>query len=71
MGEAVAAMVTISAGADSMALHGALLGTFCLMSAEPHEWTRRDLYILATLAKLASSEIAVHRLRAEAAAARQ
>jgi len=42
---------------------GATLGTFCLMDARPHQWTERDLYILATLAKEASSEVELHRLR--------
>jgi sigma-B regulation protein RsbU (phosphoserine phosphatase) len=50
---------------------GMVLGTFCLMDANPHEWTSRDLHILATLAKAASSEIALHRARVEAAARRE
>jgi sigma-B regulation protein RsbU (phosphoserine phosphatase) len=36
---------------------GAILGTFCLMDSRPHEWTPRDLHVLATLAKAASSEV--------------
>jgi GAF domain-containing protein len=44
-----------------------VLGTFCVMDSVPHEWTRIDLLLLATLAKAASSEIALHKARAELA----
>jgi GAF domain-containing protein len=40
---------------------GAVLGTLCLMDALPREWTTEDLLILGTLAKAASSEIALRR----------
>jgi GAF domain-containing protein len=44
---------------------GVVLGTFCLMDSNPHEWTATDLHVLATLAMAASSEIALRRYRAE------
>jgi phosphoserine phosphatase RsbU/P len=50
---------------------GMVLGTFCLMDSRPHEWSPQDLHILATLAKAASSEIALRRARAEATARRE
>ena len=46
---------------------GAVLGTFCLMDSAPHRWTARDIHILATLAKAASTEIALRRARAQVA----
>jgi sigma-B regulation protein RsbU (phosphoserine phosphatase) len=48
---------------------GVTLGTFCLMDSKPHAWTTRDVHILATLAKAASSEIALRAARAEVEAA--
>ncbi len=42
---------------------GEVLGTFCLMDSSPHEWTAKDLHVLATLAMAASTEIALRRLR--------
>jgi sigma-B regulation protein RsbU (phosphoserine phosphatase) len=42
---------------------GAVLGTFCVMDPHPHEWSTRDLKVIATLAKAASSEIALRRAR--------
>ncbi len=36
---------------------GVVLGTFCLMDSTPHEWTPRDLQVLATLARCASTEV--------------
>jgi len=50
---------------------GTVLGAFCLMDSHPHEWTPTDLHILATLAKAASSEIALQCARADLAAARR
>jgi GAF domain-containing protein len=44
---------------------GAVLGTFCVMDASPHEWTTRDLHVLATLAMAASTEIALRRSQVE------
>ena len=43
---------------------GLVLGTFCVMDSSPHEWTSRDLLVLATLAKAASTEIALKRAQA-------
>ena len=45
---------------------GNVLGNFCLMDAEPREWTGVDIQTVATLAKAAGTEIA---LRLERAAA--
>jgi phosphoserine phosphatase RsbU/P len=50
---------------------GAILGTFCLMDSEPHEWTPTDIQLVATLAKAASTEIALRKALAENIAARQ
>jgi sigma-B regulation protein RsbU (phosphoserine phosphatase) len=50
---------------------GIILGTLCLMDSQPHEWTPTDIHMLATLARAASSEIALRRSRADAAAAHQ
>jgi len=49
--------------------HGNILGTFCVMDSVPHEWTAQDLHVLSTLAKAASSEIALRQARAEVNAA--
>jgi len=46
---------------------GTVLGTFCLMDSQPHEWTATDLQILATLSAAASSEIALRMSQAELA----
>ena len=50
---------------------GAVLGTFCVMDSSPHEWTSRDVQVLATLAVAASTEIALRRSRADLQAARR
>jgi sigma-B regulation protein RsbU (phosphoserine phosphatase) len=50
---------------------GAVLGTFCLMDSSPHQWTPQDLYIIATLAKAASSEILLRLAHAEISALRR
>jgi sigma-B regulation protein RsbU (phosphoserine phosphatase) len=50
---------------------GFVLGTFCVMDSKPHEWSSIDLQVLATLAKAASTEIALRRARAELFTARQ
>lgn len=42
---------------------GWVLGTFCLISTAPYRWTDTDLHVLATLAAIASSEIALRRTR--------
>lgn len=47
--------------------NGEVLGTFCVMDSEPHDWTRVDMLLLATLAQAASSEIALRKARAELA----
>jgi GAF domain-containing protein len=39
------------------------------MDSVPHEWTAQDLHVLSTLAKAASSEIALRQARAEVNAA--
>jgi sigma-B regulation protein RsbU (phosphoserine phosphatase) len=44
---------------------GVVLGTFCLMDSEPREWTSRDVQSVATLAKAASTEIALRMLHEE------
>jgi GAF domain-containing protein len=46
---------------------GAVLGTFCLMDSSPHDWTPQDILVLATLARAASSEIALRRSQMNAA----
>jgi GAF domain-containing protein len=50
---------------------GIVLGTFCVMDAEPHEWTATDLHILATFSMAASTEIALRRARADLTALRE
>jgi GAF domain-containing protein len=50
---------------------GVVLGTFCVMDARPHEWTARDLLVLATLARAASTEIALRRAQADLRALRR
>ena len=37
--------------------------TFCLVATEPYIWTETDLYVLATLAQVVSSEIALRAAR--------
>jgi phosphoserine phosphatase RsbU/P len=49
---------------------GWVLGTFCLVATEPYAWTDTDLHVLATLAQLASSELALRRARFAIASAR-
>jgi GAF domain-containing protein len=44
---------------------GFVLGTFCLMDAEPREWSPTDILTVATLARAASTEIALRMLRSE------
>jgi GAF domain-containing protein len=50
---------------------GAILGTFCLMDSEPHQWRPTDLHLLATLAQAASSEISLRASTAQVEAARR
>jgi sigma-B regulation protein RsbU (phosphoserine phosphatase) len=50
---------------------GTVLGTFCVADDVPHEWTHKDLHLLATLAQSASLEVAVRYLRRELAVARR
>jgi GAF domain-containing protein len=50
---------------------GLVLGTFCVMDSKPHEWTETDLQVLATLAKSASTEIALRRSQADLIEARR
>jgi GAF domain-containing protein len=49
---------------------GAVLGTFCVMDANPHQWSATDLHVLATLAMAASTEVALRRSRTELLALR-
>jgi GAF domain-containing protein len=44
---------------------GFILGTFCLMDAEPREWSPTDILTVATLARAASSEVALRMARTE------
>jgi GAF domain-containing protein len=48
---------------------GWVLGTFCLIATEPYNWTDTDLHVLATLARAASSEIALRRAQLTLASA--
>jgi GAF domain-containing protein len=50
---------------------GHVLGTFCLMDSEPHAWTAQDVHVVATLARAASTEIALRSARTELGAARR
>ncbi len=50
---------------------GFILGTFCLMDAEPREWSPTDILAVATLARAATSELALRRARAEVALLRR
>jgi phosphoserine phosphatase RsbU/P len=50
---------------------GFILGTFCLMDAEPREWSPRDVLTVATLARAATSEVALRMARAEIALLRR
>ena len=43
---------------------GHVLGNFCLMDPEPHEWTAVDIQTVATLAQAVGTEIALRRERA-------
>ena len=47
---------------------GAVLGTFCVADTSPHAWSDRDIQIVATLARVASSEIALIVARGQVAA---
>jgi GAF domain-containing protein len=49
---------------------GVVLGTLCVMDSGPHEWTATDLQVLATLARAASTEIALRKARADLRATR-
>ena len=49
---------------------GWVLGTFCLVATEPYTWTNMDLHVLATLAQVASSEIALRSAQNTIASAR-
>lgn len=51
--------------------NGLVLGTFCLIDAEPHAWTERDVLALATLAQAVSTEIALRSSRKESTAMRE
>jgi len=44
---------------------GFVLGTFCLMDAVPREWSPLDILTVATLARAASSEVALRMARSE------
>jgi phosphoserine phosphatase RsbU/P len=50
---------------------GAILGTFCLMDSNPHAWTAADIQLVATLARAASTEIALRRALDENLVARR
>jgi GAF domain-containing protein len=49
--------------------HGNVLGNFCLMDAAPREWTSLDVQTVATLARAASTEVALREKREEAKSA--
>jgi GAF domain-containing protein len=49
---------------------GNVLGTLCAMDPLAHQWTSRDLQVLATLAMAVSTEIALRQARSEVLAAR-
>lgn len=46
-------------------LTGAVLGTFCVIDTNPHQWSDRDILVLATLAQAVSTEIALRRVRVD------
>jgi GAF domain-containing protein len=50
---------------------GFILGTFCLMDAEPREWSPTDILTVATLARAATSEVALRMARNEVALLRR
>ena len=50
---------------------GFILGTFCLMDAEPRQWSPTDILAVATLASAATSELALRKVRAEVALLRR
>jgi GAF domain-containing protein len=50
---------------------GFILGTFCLMDAEPRQWSPKDVLTVATLARAATSEIALRMARSEVALLRR
>jgi phosphoserine phosphatase RsbU/P len=50
---------------------GNVLGNFCLMDAEPREWTPQDIQVVATLAQAASTEVALRQARAEVVLTRE
>ena len=57
---AIAAFAAVTwAGYPVEDADGVVLGTFCLMDSSPHEWTPRDLRVVATLARCASTEVAL------------
>jgi sigma-B regulation protein RsbU (phosphoserine phosphatase) len=66
--EAFAAVSWIGYGIEDK--DGIILGTFCLMDSEPREWSPLDIQTVATLAKAASTEIALRMLQVELAAFR-
>lgn len=69
---AIEAFAAVSwAGYPICDAEAAVLGTFCVMDADPHQWTPRDLQVLATLAMAASTEIALRRAVADLLAARR
>jgi GAF domain-containing protein len=41
---------------------GCILGTFCLMDAAPRRWNRTDVMAVATLARAASTAVALRRM---------
>jgi len=44
---------------------GFVLGTFCLMDAQPRQWSPLDITTVATLARAASTEVALRMVREE------
>jgi GAF domain-containing protein len=50
---------------------GFVLGTFCLMDSAPRTWSALDIQTVATLARAASSEVALRCARAEIALLRR
>lgn len=59
------------AGYPIMDPDGYILGTLCVIDDQSHAWTERDILTLATLAKAASTEIALRESNEELARVRK
>jgi len=62
--------VTAYIGYPIQDAEGAALGTFCVIDPQPHAWTATDIQVIATLAEVASSEVALYRARQTISCAR-